>query len=525
MLCAREPSQAGHAGDSPIESNSRASLLRYSPALVLFVIAIVDIQRWADPDLWGHVAFGRAMLATRHFAFHGPYSYSAPGYLWLNHEWLSELLMGAIYNLGGVIGLKLMKFGCCAVVIVSLAEGLAEIDSPMTLQFGILVAAGIAIAPQMQFRPQLFSFAMIAGLLAVLTKYTYRGTAPLPFVIPMLWLWANLHGGFIVGLAALATFSAVRMTTDLLGGRGPWVGAKLLAILAASTLATFVTPYGLGTWRAVGHAMTNPHTREIIDDWQPLMSTFDAMWHRNYAGAVPMIVAVAMFVSLAMTFVIAPRGNDLPMLAIAAVMIAAAFVAMRNLPLAVIASVIPLARHSSFVFRARQTQPPGNWINQIILAAAAIVLLLESGLLSPTLRAGTARPVGAIAFMQERGLSGNIMTDFTWGEYVIWHMAPASKVFIDGRYDTIYPPDVVDDYLAFHYGAAGAKEVLRKYRHDFILLSPNDEAALAVTASAPEWKQLYRDGSCVLFVRTDSTAAEISPVIVAPRDTPPSDFP
>ncbi len=115
---------------------SRPSLLRYSPALVLVVVAIADIQRWADPDLWGHLAFGRAMLAARHLAFHDPYSYSAPGHLWINHEWLSESMLAAIYNLGGVVGLKLMKFACCASDDRRTRKlALAEIDSPLTLQF------------------------------------------------------------------------------------------------------------------------------------------------------------------------------------------------------------------------------------------------------------------------------------------------------------------------------------------------------------------------------------------------------
>jgi hypothetical protein len=199
-------------------SRPRASLLRYSPALVLIVIAIADIQRWADPDLWGHLAFGRAMLAARHLAFHDPYSYSAPGHLWINHEWLSELLMTAIYNLGGVVGLKLMKFGCCAAIMVSLASGLAETDAPMPLQLAIVLAAAIAIAPQMQYRPQLFSFVLMAVLLAILTRYIFRRGARLWLTIPMFALWANLHGGFIVGLATLGTFSAVVLMQDLRTG-------------------------------------------------------------------------------------------------------------------------------------------------------------------------------------------------------------------------------------------------------------------------------------------------------------------
>jgi hypothetical protein len=508
----------------PRRAQQSASLLRYSPALVLIAIAIADLQRWADPDLWGHVAFGRAMLATHRLAFHDPYSYSAPGHLWLNHEWLSEALMGAFYDLGGVIGLKLMKFGCCAALIVLLARGLAEIDSLMTLQFGLLIAAAIAIAPQMQFRPQLFSFAMIAGLLAILTKYTYRGEAPLFALIPMLWLWANLHGGFLIGLAALATFSAVRITTDLLGGRGPWVGARLFVILAASIAVTFVTPFGLGTWYAVGHALTNSHTRQVIEDWQPLMRSLIAMWHQNHVGAIPDLFAIAIFMALGVTLVLNPRRGDSAIVAVALLLIGAALLATRNVPLAVIASVVPLAEHSSSFFHATQTHRASRG-GQILIAVIAVILLIGSGLLSPTLRAGSSKPVGAIAFMRERRLRGNVMSDFAWGEYLIWHLAPASKVFIDGRYDTVYPPNVIDDYLTFQYGELGGKEILRKYPHDFILLSPNDESALALVGAAPQWKRIYRDGTCILFARADSEAAKMPAVDNSAHNTPPSYFP
>jgi len=163
-----------------------------------------------------------------------------------------------------------------------------------------------------------------------------------------------------------------------------------------------------------------------------------------------------------------------------------------------------------------------SWLNQIIVGIAAIAVLMGSGLLSAALRAGSSKPVGAIAFMQEHRLSGNIFTDFAWGEYLIWHMAPASKVFIDGRYDTVYPPNVIDDYLAFQYGA---KDVLRKYPHDFVLLNPNDEAALAVMASAHEWNRIYRDGSCILFARADSEAGRIVAVDVPSQLTSDSYFP
>ncbi|HLI80699.1 MAG TPA: hypothetical protein VKV03_12000, partial [Candidatus Binataceae bacterium] len=400
--------------------SARPSLIGYSPALVLLIIAVVDLQRWADPDLWGHVAFGRAMLAHHHLTMRDTYSYSAHWHVWLNHEWLSELLMGAAYNAFGIIGLKLMKFACSTAIILFLTLGLAESRASMMIQIAILLAASVAVAPQMQFRPQMFTFALMSALLALLARYTYRSVAAVWLAIPMLALWANLHGGFIIGLATLGTFTAVSFAQDVFEGRGARRGLLLTAITLASILVTLVTPYGFETWHGVAHAMTNPRTREIIDDWQPLLRAVAAMWDRNHAGAIPMLVALAMFASLAVIFSVASHRDDLPMVTVAAVMIAAAFIAMRNLPLAVIATVIPLARHASFVIQAEPISQR-NWTSQSIIAGAAIVVLIETGLFSSALRAGSPKPVGAIEYMQEAGLSGNILTDFAWGEYVIWH--------------------------------------------------------------------------------------------------------
>src|SRR5579872_2362055 len=238
------------------------------------------MQRWADPDLWGHLAFGRATLAGGHLTLHDPYSYSAPGHVWLNHEWLSEALMAAIYNGLGLVGLKLMKFVGCGAIFGFLALGLVETDSPPSIQFAILLVAAVAIGPQIQFRPQLFTFAMLSGLLAILARFNYRGRAQVWIAIPMLALWANLHGGFIIGIATLAIFSAAVLFQEFSEERGNQRGIWLLAITATATLATLANPYGLGIWRAVAHAMVNPHTAAVIDDWQSLPRSLLSMWQQ-----------------------------------------------------------------------------------------------------------------------------------------------------------------------------------------------------------------------------------------------------
>ncbi len=513
----------------------RVSLLHYSPALIFIVIVVADITRQADPDLWGHVRFGQDVLAQRHLIFYDRYSYSAPAHLWLNHEWLTEVLMGAIYNAFGTIGLNLMKFACTAATIFFLALAMEETGSAARIQFAILIAASVPLATQIQFRPQIFTFALMSSLLAILSRYNYRGRAPVWLAIPIMALWANLHGGFIMGLAALGTFTAVVFAQDLVGGRGMRRAMWLSAITAASAIATLATPYGAGTWQAVIHALENPHTRTAIVDWLSMPQSLLYHWRQHHVGGVACkLLAIVMFVALGVSFIQTPRGGDLALVCVAALMIAAAMLAVRNLPLALIATVTPLARHTALVLEARrerlglpaaQAKDRSPTINQLMVAVAAFELLILTGLFSKKMEANDPYPAGAIAYMKAHRLSGNILADFQWGEYVIWHMPAASRVFIDGRYDTVYPPKVIDDYLAFDNGRAAGKETLANYPHDFVLLGRKKDPAFKLVIAQPGWKQLYRDDACVLFARESSAAAKIAPESVSVKDTAGNYFP
>src|SRR6188768_2227494 len=76
-------------------------------ASAAFVFAALAVTR-ADADLWGHVRFGLDILRDRSLPTVDPYSFTQDR-PWINHEWLSELQMGAAYALGGATGLVLLK--------------------------------------------------------------------------------------------------------------------------------------------------------------------------------------------------------------------------------------------------------------------------------------------------------------------------------------------------------------------------------------------------------------------------------
>ncbi|MGH7814678.1 MAG: hypothetical protein ACREQI_11840, partial [Candidatus Binataceae bacterium] len=214
----------------PAERGPRPTLLfRHAPGLILLAIALADLWRMADPDLWGHVRFGQDAIRAGHVLWRDRYSYTAAGHLWLNHEWLTEVIMGALYNWMGVFGIKLMKLACSALIVIFLAAAGAETGAPPLLRVAALLGAVSTINWQVQYRPQAFTFALLSALLYLLARDCF-GFARKPdswrigrlwLAVPMLALWANLHGGFIMGVAALWVYAAVSGAQAIFAGRGP----------------------------------------------------------------------------------------------------------------------------------------------------------------------------------------------------------------------------------------------------------------------------------------------------------------
>jgi hypothetical protein len=543
----RELADKPAAAIPPQSHLSRAtSWFGYPVVYLLLAIAVVDVFTFADSDLWGHIRFGQAMLKAGHMIEADPYSYSAPGHLWRNHEWLSEVIFALVYNSGGVFGLELLKLCCSAAMVLFLALALAETQVLGQIQGAVVMLTAPAMATYMQMRPQLFTFTLLAALVWLLASDSYRRAGRLWLAVPIMGLWANFHGGYIAGLGALGAYAAVASIEAILESRDWRRVAHLSLIVVASVLATLVNPYGVGAWYAVGHALTNPLTRRVINDWMPITVTIAGLWKTYVPAAIIFIYALGFLSALLVGVALVPRGNDLPLVVIAIIFSVAALAAMRNLALAVIITSVPLARHLGLALQQRGRAPAGKaarraavrdgslpgttdqpdrssreYVGQLFAAAAAI-LLISNGLFSRSLESVLPCPAGAVAFMKEHHLHGNVLSIYNWGEYLIWHLAPESKVFIDGRYDTVYPPQVIKDYFVFESVSPDPERVLKAYKHDFALVPPETDQWVVISRS-PDWKLLYRDENAGLFAHSDFTIKGVKTPVVG--EAPPDVFP
>ena len=269
----------------------------------------------------GHLRFGEAFIAARHLLHHDTYSYSAAGHRWRDHEWLAEVVMAVVYDAAGVVGLKLWKFACTAAAMLCVADGEATAGAPPALQLTVLFAVACGFVLQAQLRPQMFGFVLFGALLALLARDTYRRNARLWLMLPLMALWANLHGGFFIGLAALALYSAVAFLQDIAAHAGWRRGGGLMILTAAAAARTLANPYGAGMWATVAHALANPYTRNVIRDWQPLWWAMLAQWHSSPSGVVFYIAVIAMAGALATSMAAVPSADDLPLVAVAAMMV------------------------------------------------------------------------------------------------------------------------------------------------------------------------------------------------------------
>jgi hypothetical protein len=514
---------------------ARVSLLRYSPALVLIAIVIADARQLADSDMWGHVLWGRELLAHGSLPRGNPYSYSAPGYLWLRHEWLGEVTMGALFDLFGPWGLKLFKFACTAGTICFMVLAMAETAAPVLAQIPILMIVPLMLLPAMQFRPTLFDFLALSAIIALLSRHNWRGSAPLWLAIPLVAIWSNVHGGFFLGIVVMGVYGATVFVIDLVAGGSPRRGLWIIAIAAAaaaSTLCTFLIPPARDTWLTLIRSIFNPMTHYAIEDWKPLLSALKDADSGSFAQKY-FVLVLLYFAAAVVSVVLTPRGGDAPMVAVAALMLAMAFAAERNIPIAAIAIAPVFANHLGLLFRsrevstapaasAREVSRAGRLVMEILIAVVAISFARLDGVLTPGIDA-QGFPVRAVDFMKSHDLEGNVLAQYGWGQYVIWHGAPGMKIFIDGRYDLAYPPAVVWDWLKFANNLDGAAQTLTAYPHDFVLLE-QDLPAIKLMDSDRDWRLIYSDDVARLYARANSPAAHLDAATSAGK-SPPEFFP
>jgi hypothetical protein len=176
--------------------------------LLLFVVllSVEGLPLLADPDTHWHIAIGNWILETGWVPTVDSHSHTFLGQPWIAKEWLSQLLLALAYDAGGWGAVAVL---CAASIGLAFALLLRLLLRDIRLLPAALftIAAIVMTAPHLLARPHVLAFPVMLLWVAGLVRAVEQRRAPKPLLLLAMLLWANLHGGFTLGLMLCGAFA------------------------------------------------------------------------------------------------------------------------------------------------------------------------------------------------------------------------------------------------------------------------------------------------------------------------------
>ena len=446
-----------------------------------------------DPDTWWHVKTGQMILATRHWPTVDAYSFTVHGQPWIAYEWLGDAVMGAVARIGGLRGLDALLIVLGAAVMIALYV-FGTIRSGNSKAGFVAAAALISLAtPSFTMRPQMLGYLFLVLTLIALELFRQGKQWAVWFLPPLLLIWVNTHGSFIIGVGVIPVYLVCGLKEFRVGGieAKKWtpkerVRLELVFLLCLAVLP--ITPYG--TRLAVypfDMAVAQPINVANVLEWHSM--PFDLAVGKIF------LVLVFGFFAAQMALSLEWRLEELTLFL--------GGVAMACVHLRFVLLFVPFFTPLLATVVARWLPPYDATKNKYFLNAVLMVGVIAAMVHYFPSRAflnekvAEKFPSKAVDYLREHSVPGPMFNNYGFGGYLVWS---GQKVFIDGRGDLYERGGVLSDYLQVVQVKPAALAVLRNYGIQSCLIERGATLANLLGVS-PEWRQVYSDSTSALFVR------------------------
>ena len=413
--------------------------------------------------LW-HIRTGTLQLDAGEVLRADPFSFTALGEGWRTQSWIADLTYGLLERWTGNLGwvwplVAITMVGTVALVGIAVYR---ETRTPLATAAILFVVVWLLLRTLVP-RPVVFSHLLLAALVVTLAHPRLRWVIPL-----LMWVWAGLHGSFIIGLGLLA-LEAART-----GRRQLW------GTLGLSAVTVSLTAHGLALWGVLAGFAENRDALGLIQEWgRP--DFLDP-------GAAPYLLIVA-----AVAWAAAGRRFEWRDFVVIVPFLLFGFTSYRALIPATIVLAPWVARSLPAVVPARRAE--SGLINAVV-AATLIALAVGLG----WARAATDPdpeqfPVAAATALAD----GPVFHDVATGGYLIYRAGPTRPVFIDDRAE-LYGEDLLRQAIDAEAGEDGWRDIFDRYGINQALLTA-DEGGLQPVLEAAGWSETYRDAHFVVLGR------------------------
>jgi hypothetical protein len=436
--------------DNPVILN-KAKIVSIIFLFTAFAFYYLSIPLW-DYDFWWHIANGRYMVTSASLPEQDPFCFTSlleenknPFPEWenfiLKQYWLSQIIFYFIYDYSGITGIIILRSLLLIVLLIIVFWRLQIWHVSFPIAYLFTFAVFIASLKCTGERPVLFTIVFTALIFFLLEDYREQKKKRILLLIPLMLLWSNLHGGFIIGIAFIIAFMFGEGINFYLK-KSTYSRKEILLFYGASVFAigaSFINPTG---WDSFYISMNIPFKYKIIhEDIKEYISPFVS--YKSKLAPLPYEYILMVFI---FPFILLLKRGKIVIshLMVLFICLVSSISASRFMIYYVIIGAMILGREFDFLINSVLTRRLSAIGYQKIMAALTSLALISSVTFFVSNIHGHkgfqfkvannySVPVGAVDFIEKNNLSGNMFNDYAYGGYISWRLYPYKKTFIDTR--------------------------------------------------------------------------------------------
>lgn len=476
----------------------------FQPILAIYCLVLAFLfamHPFHAYDTWWHLASGRWILEHGHVPIGDPFSYTAKGFPWINHEWGAGVLFWLLFSTFGATGCILAIGGLFWLVFYGMGRTVQLLTRSETVPYFVLFILGQLIVHRIMFRPHIFSTLFYVLLLFFLYQYRLQNPKPMKVLvlIPFMFLiWANLHGGVLVGLALLGLYWFVGLARSLYKKED--IDWAFFWVFLISALMILFNPFGF-------HIYTFPFEHGSLHNIMVATEEWIPPYDKKY---IHLLVMQGYFALLVLTAIGLRFRRVIP---------------MEALVLGLIPFILSIRwnRYSDFfaiwalpvlATQWREKFPKINTqrfqIFGMALSFALILFYVVRGGVPYTWMGGVdpfgfgirphTAPLGAVEFLQKNKIETRLYNDVESGGFLLFM---GLKPFIDGR-SPVYGDDFFGQQIVSQTHPEVFELLQKKWHFGVVFLSALtdiDSSPLhEYLVDSPHWELVYVDDATYIYL-------------------------
>lgn len=500
-----------------------------------FALSLVNMSLW-DWDFWWHIATGRYIVETGTIPDKDPFSYTAtlkenenPFPIWenliLKQYWLSQIIFYLIYDYTGPKGIIILRSALLLSILVLAFLKLRKYSVSFPISFLFLFILFIALSKATGERPVLFTIFLTTLTFFILDYFKVKKDKKIFLLIPLMLFWANMHGGFIIGLMIIFSFMLGEGIKIILKS-GDFTKKEVYLFYTATLLAvgfSYINPAG---WDAFNVAMN------ISSKYKPLhinIKEYESPFVLYIQRVHPVQYEyLALILFFPLIVILRNRRIELSHIILLSGTFIMSISAIRFVVYFMIIGTMVIGKETYILtenlFKKRLSERTYIIVQNVLTFATMLSIVFyvtnvhKSDKFRFDIAKGYSVPEAAVDFIEGNKLQGNMLNEYGYGGYIAWRLYPEQKTFIDTRSLNIL---VRTEYERIMQATEYATEVnpsksntplwmrlLNHYKINFIFIQMLDLYAqihpiIFKLVESDKWVPVYCDPISVIFLRNN----------------------